>query len=74
MYKCAVISLNVHKLATVQTVSVFPVLKCLYSPADRETEIRYKHSETAGQCGHQYNPILSLAALQGTKELHALDL
>ena len=44
MYNCAVISLNVHKLATVQTVSVFPVLKCLYSPADRETEIRYKHT------------------------------
>lgn len=69
MYNCAVISLNVHKLATVQTVSVFPVLKCLYSPADRETEIRYKHSETAGQCGHQYNPILSFYLWQLYKVL-----
>lgn len=62
MYNCAVISLNVHKLATVQTVSVFPVLKCLYFPADEETEIRYKHT-VKQLMATSTTPILPLAAL-----------
>lgn len=42
LQKRTAISLNVHKFAIVQTISVFLVLKCLYSPADKETEIKYK--------------------------------
>ena len=44
LQKRTAISLNVHKFAIVQTISVFLVLKCLYSPADKETEIKYKNT------------------------------
>ena len=44
LQKCTSISLNVHKFAIVQTISVFLALKCLYSPTDEETEIKYKNT------------------------------